>query len=283
MSKEEKEKQDTNLVDKGLNTNKKSLKQRILIGGLGVGMALGLFVGMSNGLSNEVNTKDDIQVEEFSEMKQMDVIIVDQGIVSQDEGIAKFVKEYSGQLGVHIYENEDTGEKYALISGEEGMEPLTVMLYGVVEREDNHLVIGYNFVESSPQFQIEIPTMLVKVEAEEGVEISGRMVVDEEYESYEDVLKRYKGDEQITNEKDSEPGSEEVEDTAEDITTVEEDTAETDDSDSEPTSENADNTDDDDKEGGSSSKNKYGGNPIVINNKEEEELEEEKEENDKEE
>lgn len=217
---------------------------------LGLGFLFGSY--LKSGLGND--TLKDITLEEFSELPQKDIIVVDQGILKHDEKLNIFVEEHKGSLGVHTYTNEENKETYALISGEDGMEPLTIMLYGLVEDKGNHIVIGYNFVESSPQFQDDIPIMLVKIESDVPVTVSGRMVINEEYESYQDVISRYKNGGQVetmvTPEQEVDIENSDALDSlaSEDGLTLDEST-----NDSKVSSTEDEN-------------DKYGGNPIIINN-----------------
>lgn len=200
-----------------------------------------------------------IELQQFEEMNQLDVVVVDQGILSHNEGLRNFVNEYEGTLGLHIYHDEENNERFALISGEEGMEPLTIMLYGIVDSGRNNVVVGYNFVEASPQFQDEVPTMLVRIDGEEA-EVSGRIVLNDDYEHYEDILERYKNNpvnEEVADDNEEEVFVDELADIHNDdgIVEVEEEDV-TEGSEENNITEEAEEED----------TNKYGGSPKVINN-----------------
>lgn len=201
-----------------------------------------------------------IELQQFEEMNQLDVVVVDQGILSHNEGLRNFVNEYEGTLGLHIYHDEENNERFALISGEEGMEPLTIMLYGIVDSGRNNVVVGYNFVEASPQFQDEVPTMLVRIDGEEEAEVSGRIVLNDDYEHYEDILERYKNNpvnEEVADDNEEEVFVDELADIHNDdgIVEVEEEDV-TEGSEENNIIEEAEEED----------TNKYGGSPKVINN-----------------
>lgn len=233
--------------------NKNKVEPIIYTVGIIVILGLGFLFGsyLKPGLGND--TLKDITLEEFSELPQKDIIIVDQGILKHDEKLNIFVEEHKGSLGVHTYTNEENKETYALISGEDGMEPLTIMLYGLVEDKGNHIVIGYNFVESSPQFQDDIPIMLVKIESDVPVTVSGRMVINEEYESYQDVINRYENGGQF--EPMVAPEQEiDIENSDDLDSSVSEDELTLDES----TNDEVSSTEDENA--------KYGGTPIIINN-----------------
>lgn len=132
----------------------------------------------------------EVTLETFESLPEHDVVVVDRSIAEYDDDMAAFIDEHAGTEGLHVYRNDDD-ETYALVSGKEGMEPLTLMLYGVVDGGEDSFVIGYNYVEASPLFRHEFPMMLLRIDAGADAEISGRIVQNDAYEPYQDILARY--------------------------------------------------------------------------------------------
>lgn len=154
-------------------------------------VAISIVFIFSNKSNKSTNLKDnEITLETFEKLSPLDFVIMDMGIIEQDEKLERFVQENKGTFGLHVYKDEESEDTYAFISGEEGMEPLAFMLYGVAQ-QNNEVVIGYNFVEASQDFQDEIPTMLLKLEVEDEIKTSGYMVYDETQKDYQDILDKY--------------------------------------------------------------------------------------------
>lgn len=174
-------------------TSKGTGKRIVLIAASAIALLAGGIAISQNPevLMNKDGDGQEMVLEDFEELSQLDVVVVDQGITKQNEELDKFIKMNTGKLGLHLYTDDETNECFGFISGEEGMEPLTVMLYGVVNSGDNKITIGYNFVEASPQFQEDIPTMLIRIDTDKETSVDGRLIMDEEYEHYNDILERY--------------------------------------------------------------------------------------------
>lgn len=136
-------------------------------------------------------TSDEVTLEDFQTFPEKDVVVVDQGVVEHDAGLADFIDAHSGQEGLHVYDNPETNERYAYITGEEGMEPLALMLYGIVEASEDEIVVGYNYVEASPRFQHSVPSILLNIDADTETSISGRLVVNDEFEHPDAILERF--------------------------------------------------------------------------------------------
>lgn len=175
----------------------RSLKKSI-VGGL---LLCGVVTSTMWYTQRDVLRSPEFTLETFQTLPERDVVVVDRSIADYDEELAEFIDGHTGVEGLHVYRN-DEGETYALVSGREGMEPLTLMLYGVVEGQDDSFVIGYNYVEASPLFRHELPLMLLRIDADADAEISGRIVQNDEYKPYHDILARYEeeGFEPLTQE-----------------------------------------------------------------------------------
>lgn len=159
-------------------------------------------------------TSHEVTIEDFQTFPEKDVVVVDPGVVEHDAGLAEFIDTYSGQEGLHVYENSDTNEHFVYITGEEGMEPLAMMLYGIVEASEDEIVVGYNYVEASPRFQHSVPSILLNIDADTETSISGRLVVNDEFEHPDAIVERFEADgfEPLTDEELDEISEEEWED-----------------------------------------------------------------------
>lgn len=171
-------------------------KKKMIGWGIAAVLALGGFIGVmvhNSGNQGAVGNREEITLEEFQEVQpqhERDVVVVDRAIRNHNEELDAFISEHENEEGVHVFrENEE--EVYVFVQAPEGTEPLTYMLYGILENTEDELVVGYNLVEASEAFRHEVPDMLLRVEAEEGVNVRGVLVDNPDYESPEEILQRY--------------------------------------------------------------------------------------------
>lgn len=153
-----------------------TLMRRIVIGAVG---ALALLVVLLINVIAPPASGQNVSTEVFHAFPQQEVAIADIGTPTYSDGLKAFLKEKEGVLGVHTYDEKEEGQTYIYLSGKKGMEPLTILLHGLVQEDAHTLSVGYSFIEASAPFQDDIPSLLLVVDTTEGMRIVGTHLTDE--------------------------------------------------------------------------------------------------------